>query len=202
MTKCTVTSVSFRTSFVPVVVGILFCHFLVLFEEPDIIPDNNRMFFNESLDKAFYFSKKDENLEKVLKVAGPPLTFGHIMNVLQGHLTEKMVMLKENNSEYTLISKYPFGEKVIKFQIGKEFEEISLGGEKLQSVVIQDTDKLIHIQRRPFKRPTVLTTRWFSPDRLVVVIEIPKRNLSSRIVFRPAAQQDSRYQEVPRHGPT
>lgn len=64
-----------------------------------------------------------------------------------GNTVSPVVELTENNGEYTLTSNSTFKNTAIKFRLGEEFQEETPDGRKVTSVITQDGNKLVHIQK-------------------------------------------------------
>lgn len=63
-----------------------------------------------------------------------------------GNSLQPTVELKKDGDKYTLITESTFKTQQISFELGKEFEEETLDGRKVQSTITLEGDKLIHKQ--------------------------------------------------------
>lgn len=63
-----------------------------------------------------------------------------------GNSVSPTVELKKEGDKYQLITESTFKNSTIDFELGKEFEEETLDGRKVQSVVTLEGNKLIHKQ--------------------------------------------------------
>lgn len=83
-----------------------------------------------------------------------------------GNAASPVIELTQNGDEYTLTSQSTFKNTSITFKLGVEFEEETPDGRKVQSVITQDGNKLIHIQKGE-KETTII--REFSEDEVKMV---------------------------------
>lgn len=64
-----------------------------------------------------------------------------------GNTVSPTVDLVKDGDEYTFNTVSTFKSSVIKFKLGEEFEEETLDGRKVKSVITLDGNKLIHEQK-------------------------------------------------------
>jgi len=83
-----------------------------------------------------------------------------------GNAVSPVVELTQNGDEFTLTSQSTFKNTSITFKLGEEFEEETPDGRKVQSVITQDGNKLIQIQKGD-KETTIV--REFSEDEVKMV---------------------------------
>lgn len=83
-----------------------------------------------------------------------------------GNAASPVIELTQNGDEYTLTSQSTFKNTSITFKLGVEFEEETPDGRKVESVITQDGNKLIHIQKGE-KETTII--REFSEDEVKMV---------------------------------
>jgi hypothetical protein len=83
-----------------------------------------------------------------------------------GNAVSPVVELTKNGDEFTLTSQSTFKNTSITFKLGEEFEEETPDGRKVQSVITQDGNKLVQIQKGE-KETTIV--REFSEDEVKMV---------------------------------
>lgn len=64
-----------------------------------------------------------------------------------GNTVSPVIELTENGGEYTLSSNSTFKNTSISFKLGQEFEQETPDGRKVQSLITQDGNKLIEVQK-------------------------------------------------------
>lgn len=83
-----------------------------------------------------------------------------------GNAASPVIELTQNGDEYTLTSQSTFKNTSITFKLGVEFDEETPDSRKVKSVITQDGNKLIHIQKGE-KETTIV--REFSEDEVKMV---------------------------------
>jgi len=96
---------------------------------------------------ALVFNQKyklhaSDNFDEFMKALGVGLVTRKM-----GNTVSPVIELTDNNGEYTLTSNSTFKNTVTKFRLGEEFDEETPDGRKVKSVITQDGNKLIHIQK-------------------------------------------------------
>lgn len=83
-----------------------------------------------------------------------------------GNAVSPVIELTLNGDEYTLTSQSTFKNTSITFKLGEEFEEETPDGRKVKTVITQDGNKLIQVQKGQ-KETTII--REFSEDEVKMV---------------------------------
>lgn len=83
-----------------------------------------------------------------------------------GSTVNPVIELTQNGDEYTLTSNSTFKNTTITFKLGEEFDEETPDGRKVKSLITQDGNKLIHIQKGDKETKIV---REFSPEEVKMV---------------------------------
>ncbi|KAG4070232.1 hypothetical protein HA402_003922 [Bradysia odoriphaga] len=86
-----------------------------------------------------------------------------------GNAVTPTIILEKNGNKYKLTTESTFKTSVIEFELGKEFDEITLDDRNVKSVITWEGNKLIHKQGGD--KPTTIT-REFTPTELVAVMTI------------------------------
>lgn len=111
-----------------------------------------------------YKLAKSENFEEVMKALG----VGYLTRKV-GNTVSPVIELTESDGEYTLTSNSTFKNTVTKFKLGEEFEEETPDGRKVKSIITQDDNKLIHIQRG--EKETRIE-REFTEEEVTMIITV------------------------------
>lgn len=83
-----------------------------------------------------------------------------------GNSVSPVIELTLNGDEYTLTSQSTFKNTSITFKLGQEFEEETPDGRKVKTVITQDGNKLIQVQKGE-KETTIV--REFNNDEVKMV---------------------------------
>lgn len=83
-----------------------------------------------------------------------------------GNSVSPVIELTQNGDEYTITSQSTFKNTTTTFKLGQEFEEETADGRKVKSVVTQDGNKLIQVQKGE-KETTII--REFNDDEVKMV---------------------------------
>lgn len=86
-----------------------------------------------------------------------------------GNSVSPVVELTENNGEYTLSSSSTFKNSVINFKLGQEFDEETPDGRKVKSVITQEGNKLLQVQKGD---KTTTIEREFSEGEVKMVLKV------------------------------
>lgn len=111
-----------------------------------------------------YKLAKSENFEEVMKALG----VGYLIRKV-GNTVSPVIELTESDGEYTFTSNSTFKNTVTKFRLGEEFEEETPDGRKVKSIITQDDNKLIHIQKG--EKETRIE-REFADDEVIMTIAV------------------------------
>lgn len=79
------------------------------------------------------------------------------------------VELKKDGDQYTLVTSSTFKTSTITFKLGEEFDEETLDGRKVKSVVTLEGNKLIHKQGG---KPTSDIIREFTEKEMVATMTV------------------------------
>lgn len=86
-----------------------------------------------------------------------------------GNSVSPTVELKKDGDLYTLITSSTFKTSEIKFELGKEFDEETLDGREVKSVVTLEGNKLIHKQGGD---PASEIIREFTDNEMVATMKV------------------------------
>lgn len=79
--------------------------------------------------------------------------------------------MEKNGDKYKLTTESTFKTSVIEFELGKEFDEVTLDDRNVKSVITLEGNKLIHKQGG--SNPSTIT-REFGPTEMVAVMTVGK----------------------------
>jgi len=111
-----------------------------------------------------YKLASSEKFDEYMKAIGVGLVVRKM-----GNAVSPVVELTQNGDEFTLTSQSTFKNTSITFKLGEEFEEETPDGRKVQSVITQDGNKLIQIQKGD-KETTIV--REFSEDEVKMTLTV------------------------------
>lgn len=86
-----------------------------------------------------------------------------------GNGVQPTVELKKNGNKYTLLTTSTFKNSDITFELGKEFEEETLDGRKVKSIMTLDGNKLTHKQGG---HPPSTIIREFKDNEMVATMKV------------------------------
>lgn len=89
-----------------------------------------------------------------------------------GNSISPTIELTENNGEYSLKTTSTFKNSEIKFKLGEEFDEETIDGRNVKSVITRDGNKFVQVQKGDKLETTI--EREFTPTELktVSIIEL------------------------------
>nr|WPK49583.1 FABP1 [Batillipes sp.] len=90
-----------------------------------------------------YKLEKSENFEEYMKAVG----VGMVMRKLGANAKPEMVIVRDGD-KFTFTTKTTFKTTVLSFELGKEFAENTFDGREVNSVVTQNANKLIQVQKK------------------------------------------------------
>lgn len=105
-----------------------------------------------------------ENFEELMKALG----VGYLTRKV-GNTVSPVIELTEKDGEYILTSESAFKNTVTTFKLGEEFEEDTPDGRKVKSVITQDGNKLLHVQKGEKETNIV---REFSEDEVKMILTV------------------------------
>jgi fatty acid-binding protein 3 len=105
-----------------------------------------------------------ENFEEFMKALGVGL-----LTRKMGNAVSPVIELTKNGEEYTLTSNSTFKNSAITFQLNKEFDEETPDGRQVKSLITQDGNKLIHVQKGDKETKII---REFKPDEVVMTLTV------------------------------
>lgn len=97
-----------------------------------------------------------------------------------GNTVSPVVELTKNNDTFSLSSNSAFKNSSISFKFGEEFDEETVDGRKVKSVITQEGNKLVHTQKGD-KVTTIV--REFEPDQLKMVMGVKYFDVVSRLLL-------------------
>ncbi|XP_021925689.1 fatty acid-binding protein, muscle-like isoform X2 [Zootermopsis nevadensis] len=111
-----------------------------------------------------YKLASSENFDEVMKALGVGLVVRKV-----GNSVSPVIELTQNGDEYTITSQSTFKNTTTTFKLGQEFEEETADGRKVKSVVTQDGNKLIQVQKGE-KETTII--REFNDDEVKMTLTV------------------------------
>nr|AGM32122.1 lipocalin / cytosolic fatty-acid binding protein [Coptotermes formosanus] len=114
-------------------------------------------------DKKYKLASSDK-FDEYMKAIGVGLVVRKM-----GNAVSPVIELTLNGDEYTLTSQSTFKNTSITFKLGEEFEEETPDGRKVKTVITQDGNKLIQVQKGQ-KETTII--REFSEDEVKMTLTV------------------------------
>ncbi|XP_014096051.1 probable fatty acid-binding protein [Bactrocera oleae] len=111
-----------------------------------------------------YKLEKSENFDEYMKELG----VGMVMRKM-GNSVSPTVELKKDGETYTFTTTSTFKTSSINFKLGKEFDEETLDGRKVKSVITLEGNKLVQEQKGD--KPSTIV-REFTDSELVTTLTI------------------------------
>jgi len=111
-----------------------------------------------------YKNTETENFDDYMKALG----VGFVLRKI-GNSVSPTVELKKDGDKYTLITSSTFKTSEISFELGKEFDEETLDGRNVKSVITLEGNKLIHKQGGD---PPSEIVRDFSEKEMVATMKV------------------------------
>ncbi|CAD6996438.1 probable fatty acid-binding protein [Ceratitis capitata] len=121
-----------------------------------------------------YKLEKSENFDEYMKELG----VGMVLRKM-GNSVSPTVELKQDGDNYTFTTTSTFKTSTINFKLGEEFDEETLDGRKVKSVITLDGNKLVQEQKGD-KPSTII--REFTDNELVTTLTI--NNVKSVRVYK------------------
>jgi len=81
-------------------------------------------------------------------------------------------LTKKQDGKYVLTCTTMIRNTSIEFNLGEEFDEETLDAHKVRSIITQEGNKLVHVQKRSGDRKETTIIREFEPDQMKMVIII------------------------------
>lgn len=94
------------------------------------------------------------------------------MRTLGKVMSPVIELTKNQDGKYMLTSNSMIRNTSIEFNLNEEFVEETLDAHKVRSIITQEGNKLVHIQKGSSNRKETIIIREFEPDRLKMVIVI------------------------------
>lgn len=111
-----------------------------------------------------YKLASSENFDEVMKALGVGLVVRKM-----GNAVSPVIELTQNGDEYTLTSQSTFKNTSITFKLGEEFEEETPDGRTVKTVITQDGNKLVQVQKGQ-KETTII--REFNEDEVKMTLTV------------------------------
>ncbi|KDR16278.1 fatty acid-binding protein, muscle-like isoform X1 [Zootermopsis nevadensis] len=111
-----------------------------------------------------YKLSTSEKFDEYMKALGVGLVVRKV-----GNSVSPVIELTQNGDEYTITSQSTFKNTTTTFKLGQEFEEETADGRKVKSVVTQDGNKLIQVQKGE-KETTII--REFNDDEVKMTLTV------------------------------
>uniref|UniRef100_A0A2S2PQQ6 Fatty acid-binding protein, muscle n=1 Tax=Schizaphis graminum TaxID=13262 RepID=A0A2S2PQQ6_SCHGA len=114
-----------------------------------------------------YKLDSSENFDDYMKALG----VGMVKRTLGNTATPVVELTKNADGKFVLSSNSTMKNSSIVFNLDEEFIEETLDGRKVKSIISQDGNKLIHVQKYDKHSDTTIV-RVFEPDQLKMVLTI------------------------------
>lgn len=121
-----------------------------------------------------YKNTESKNFDEYMKALG----VGYFTRTI-GNSVQPTVELKKHGDKYTLLTTSTFKNSELNFQLGKEFEEETLDGRKVKSVMTMEGNKLIHKQGG---KPPSTITREFKDNEMIATMTVGKVTATRKYV--------------------
>ncbi|XP_026823099.1 fatty acid-binding protein, muscle-like [Rhopalosiphum maidis] len=112
-------------------------------------------------DKKFKL-ETSENFDEFCKALGVI----EVMRTLGKVMTPVVELTKNQDGKYVLTCNTMIRNTSIEFNLGEEFVEETLDAHKVRSIITQEGNKLVHIQKGLSDRKETTIIREFEPDQL------------------------------------
>ncbi|XP_018915178.2 LOW QUALITY PROTEIN: fatty acid-binding protein, muscle [Bemisia tabaci] len=127
-----------------------------------------------------YLNKKykldsSENFEEIMKALGVGLFTRKV-----GAAVSPVMELTKDGDTYTLTSKSTFKDTTTNFKLGEEFDEETPDGRNVKSVITQEGNKLIQIQKGDKVTKIV---REFTPEEVKMVLTVD--DITCTRIYKP-----------------
>ncbi|XP_022165561.1 fatty acid-binding protein, muscle-like [Myzus persicae] len=121
---------------------------------------------------SLIFNKKykldtSENFDEYMKALG----VGLVKRTLGNTATPVVELIKKENGKLVLTSISTMKNSFIEFNLDEEFIEETIDNRKVNSIIRQDGNKLVHIQKSDKHSDTTIV-REFNPDELKMTLTI------------------------------
>ncbi|XP_060878986.1 fatty acid-binding protein, muscle-like [Metopolophium dirhodum] len=132
---------------------------------------------------SLIFDKKykldtSENFDEYMKALG----VGLVKRTLGNSATPVVELTKTSDGKLALSSNSTMKNSLIVFSLNEEFVEETLDGRKVNSIIRQDGNKLVHVQKSDKHSETTIV-REFNPDELKMVLTIDK--ITCTRIYKP-----------------
>ncbi|XP_026804308.1 fatty acid-binding protein, muscle-like [Rhopalosiphum maidis] len=114
-----------------------------------------------------YKLDSSENFDDYMKALG----VGMVKRTLGNTATPVVELTKNNDGKFVLSSNSTMKNSSIVFNLDEEFDEETIDGRKVKSIISQDGNKLIHVQKYDKHNDTTIV-REFEPDQLKMILTI------------------------------
>lgn len=114
-------------------------------------------------DKKYKLASSDK-FDEYMKAIGVGLVVRKM-----GNAVSPVIELTQNGDEYTLTSQSTFKNTAITFKLGEEFEEETPDGRTVKTVITQDGNKLVQVQKGQ-KETTII--REFNEDEVKMTLTV------------------------------
>eukprot|EP00916_Digyalum_oweni_P003898 GHVL01006932.1.p1 GENE.GHVL01006932.1~~GHVL01006932.1.p1 ORF type:complete len:143 (+),score=16.19 GHVL01006932.1:454-882(+) len=121
-----------------------------------------------------------ENWDEYMKAAGVGLVTRKVANQLTSY--EEW---KREGDQWTLHISSTFKSKIVTFKMGEEFDEDTMDGRKVKSLVTLEGDKMVHKQK-PTKEgelDSTVTREMLDDGRLLVTFVAENKGLTAKRYF-------------------
>ncbi|KAL4143515.1 hypothetical protein QTP88_005838 [Uroleucon formosanum] len=92
------------------------------------------------------------------------------MRTLGKVMSPVIELTKNQDGKYVLTSNSMIRNTSIEFNLNEEFVEETLDAHKVRSIITQEGNKLVHIQKGSSNRKETIIIREFEPDRLKMTL--------------------------------
>ncbi|KAL4143518.1 hypothetical protein QTP88_005841 [Uroleucon formosanum] len=132
---------------------------------------------------SLIFNKKykldtSENFDEYMKALG----VGLVKRTLGNSASPVVELTKTDDGKLALSSNSTMKNSLIVFNLNEEFFEETIDGRKVHSIISQDGNKLVHVQKSDKHSETTIV-REFKPDELKMILTIDK--ITCTRIYKP-----------------
>ncbi|CAI6347675.1 unnamed protein product [Macrosiphum euphorbiae] len=110
--------------------------------------------------------EKSENFDEFCKALGVI----EVMRTLGKVMSPVVELTKNQDGKYVLTCNTMIRDTSIEFNLNEEFVEETLDAHKVRSIITQEGNKLVHIQKGSSNRKETTIIREFEPDLLTMTL--------------------------------
>ncbi|XP_015366261.1 PREDICTED: fatty acid-binding protein, muscle-like [Diuraphis noxia] len=106
-----------------------------------------------------------------------------VMRSMAKVMSPVVELTKKQDGKYVLTCNTMIRNTLIEFNLGEEFDEETLDAHKVRSIITQEGNKLVHIQKRCGDRKETTIIREFEPDQMKMTLTADQ--VTCTRIFKP-----------------